>query len=496
MENLDPVSKNPGDCIEPVDQNSSAADLNPGTNFLTNSGTGLMLNSNSGGRILPLSLITSSPLCGFPANVNGLEVLNFLGRKANLEPKDSSTVPCPSICELLLQTAQKSMVMMSSSNLDNHININRSYHNVAAEQNIVSASISLLSNMPSYSLAQISTTMSEKLAAGGVLFLAGNYVDCKGMGQAEVVKCYPDDAAILDILQTQNLVAVGQQSNFLNPPIRIVSNLMEKTEFSVSQPEQVPNFSPTVRSQTSSPPVENCEDGLLVSSESVSKMNNASGLGQTHICDIVPVETDERFSDSTNIQLEMEKFSTREIAQQVAMELRRYSIPQAVFSHVVLGRSQGTLSDLLRNPKPWSKLKAGRETFRRMWKWLKQPEYERLAALHPPSSGQVKGQNSFRLDDGVQKSLKKPRLVFTEIQRRTLVAIFKEIKRPSKEIQATIAEQLGLKTSTVANFFMNARRRSIEKYMDEEPNSEQISNLASVTSSQNSNDMIDHPDSV
>lgn len=112
------------------------------------------------------------------------------------------------------------------------------------------------------------------------------------------------------------------------------------------------------------------------------------------------------------------------------------------------------------------------------------------------ASGQVKGQNSFRLDDGVQKSLKKPRLVFTEIQRRTLVAIFKEIKRPSKEIQATIAEQLGLKTSTVANFFMNARRRSIEKYMDEEPNSEQISNLASVTSSQNSNDMIDQPDSL
>lgn len=62
---------------------------------------------------------------------------------------------------------------------------------------------------------------------------------------------------------------------------------------------------------------------------------------------------------------------------------------------------------------------------------------------------------------------KKPRMVFTEIQRRTLVAIFKEIKRPSKEIQATIAEQLGLKVSTVVNFFMNARRRSIEKYLDD-----------------------------
>ena len=62
---------------------------------------------------------------------------------------------------------------------------------------------------------------------------------------------------------------------------------------------------------------------------------------------------------------------------------------------------------------------------------------------------------------------KKPRLVFTDIQRRTLLAIFKETKRPSKEMQATIAEQLGLKVSTVANFFMNARRRSLDKYTED-----------------------------
>ena len=42
---------------------------------------------------------------------------------------------------------------------------------------------------------------------------------------------------------------------------------------------------------------------------------------------------------------------------------------------------QGTLSDLLRNPKPWSKLKSGRETFRRMAKWLQEPEYQRMSAL-------------------------------------------------------------------------------------------------------------------
>lgn len=62
---------------------------------------------------------------------------------------------------------------------------------------------------------------------------------------------------------------------------------------------------------------------------------------------------------------------------------------------------------------------------------------------------------------------KKPRLVFTDLQRRTLQAIFKETKRPSKEMQVTIARQLGLDPSTVSNFFMNARRRSVDKWKDD-----------------------------
>lgn len=65
---------------------------------------------------------------------------------------------------------------------------------------------------------------------------------------------------------------------------------------------------------------------------------------------------------------------------------------------------------------------------------------------------------------------KKPRLVFTDIQRSTLHAIFKETKRPSKEMQATIAQQLGLEVTTVANFFMNARRRSLDKWRDDDGN--------------------------
>eukprot|EP00061_Rhincodon_typus_P004216 g22022.t1 len=76
-----------------------------------------------------------------------------------------------------------------------------------------------------------------------------------------------------------------------------------------------------------------------------------------------------------------EEIDTREVARHITAELKRYSIPQAVFAQRVLRRSQGTLSDLLRNPKPWSKLKSGRETFRKMWKWLREPEFQRMSSL-------------------------------------------------------------------------------------------------------------------
>lgn len=78
---------------------------------------------------------------------------------------------------------------------------------------------------------------------------------------------------------------------------------------------------------------------------------------------------------------DVEEINTKELAQRISAELKRYSIPQAIFAQRVLCRSQGTLSDLLRNPKPWSKLKSGRETFRRMFKWLQEPEYQRMSAL-------------------------------------------------------------------------------------------------------------------
>ncbi|XP_046802654.1 homeobox protein onecut isoform X2 [Lucilia cuprina] len=221
---------------------------------------------------------------------------------------------------------------------------------------------------------------------------------------------------------------------------------------------------------------------------------------------------------------DMEEINTKELAQRISAELKRYSIPQAIFAQRVLCRSQGTLSDLLRNPKPWSKLKSGRETFRRMFKWLQEPEFQRMSALRmaaaqlpqrsscttngnssinhhivnnsahdfdmdfvgptsisSTSPGSVSGGplvsaggSCHRKDEPQMEHMpqpKKPRLVFTDLQRRTLQAIFKETKRPSKEMQVTIARQLGLEPTTVGNFFMNARRRSMDKWRDDDGNS-------------------------
>ncbi|GCC44484.1 hypothetical protein chiPu_0028610, partial [Chiloscyllium punctatum] len=75
------------------------------------------------------------------------------------------------------------------------------------------------------------------------------------------------------------------------------------------------------------------------------------------------------------------EIDTHEVAGQVTAELKRCGIPQAVFARAVLGRSQGTLSDLLRRPKPWHRLKSGRETFRTMWTWLREPESQRITTL-------------------------------------------------------------------------------------------------------------------
>ncbi|XP_019765454.1 hepatocyte nuclear factor 6-like isoform X2 [Dendroctonus ponderosae] len=243
----------------------------------------------------------------------------------------------------------------------------------------------------------------------------------------------------------------------------------------------------TLNSPQLSPPGSgslNSPEGTLVTSFSGQTTLNGLGL-QNHPPTLVQISAPQRDCSpsppvvtlqQTPPASDVEEINTKELAQRISAELKRYSIPQAIFAQRVLCRSQGTLSDLLRNPKPWSKLKSGRETFRRMWKWLQEPEFQRMSALRLaaaqiPQRGSCKRKEDTTGNTEQMPTPKKPRLVFTDLQRRTLQAIFKETKRPSKEMQVTIARQLGLEPTTVGNFFMNARRRSMDKWKDEDPKS-------------------------
>ncbi|GMR39020.1 hypothetical protein PMAYCL1PPCAC_09215 [Pristionchus mayeri] len=240
-------------------------------------------------------------------------------------------------------------------------------------------------------------------------------------------------------------------------------------------------------------------------------------------------------NDPLNAEIDDDIYiDTKDLCKRIAYELKQHSIPQAIFAERILCRSQGTLSDLLRNPKPWNKLKSGRETFRRMFNWVQQPLAMRLgildmynkemnalekaasvptglpmaaanggpggaaaasnaalaaqaaaaaaaagnSGLSPPTPAQnVRHHRRSSMGEDGQPANKRPRLVFTDIQKRTLQAIFKETQRPSREMQQTIAEHLRLDLSTVANFFMNARRRSRLSHDDEPAPYQQVEAL-------------------
>ncbi|XP_076820661.1 uncharacterized protein LOC143465984 isoform X2 [Clavelina lepadiformis] len=187
---------------------------------------------------------------------------------------------------------------------------------------------------------------------------------------------------------------------------------------------------------------------------------------------------------------DLEEVNTREVATKVTQELKRYSIPQAIFAQQVLSRSQGTLSDLLRNPKPWSKLKSGRETFRRMSDWLQQPETQRMTQLRMAACKRKEDEQSL---ENSSPAPKKSRLVFTDLQKKTLFDIFQQSKRPTKDVQIQISRQLGLEVTTVSNYFMNARRRDTNKWNDDNGNgASRETDTKPPHSTQNHNPVLSH----
>ncbi|EGT31930.1 hypothetical protein CAEBREN_00529 [Caenorhabditis brenneri] len=167
------------------------------------------------------------------------------------------------------------------------------------------------------------------------------------------------------------------------------------------------------------------------------------------------------------LSVERDYIDTKDLCLKILAELKGHNIPQELFATRIISRSQGTLSDLLGKPKPWEMLRAGRNTFKRMYNWMVQPYETRMAILFGDPVGTVavstpsprNKRNKRQSSSPGDSAPKKPRLVFTETQKNALVKVFKETERPSSKMQKVIADHLHLDVSTVNNFFMNARRR-------------------------------------
>uniref|UniRef100_A0ACB8ECY0 Homeobox protein cut-like 1 n=1 Tax=Sphaerodactylus townsendi TaxID=933632 RepID=A0ACB8ECY0_9SAUR len=84
-----------------------------------------------------------------------------------------------------------------------------------------------------------------------------------------------------------------------------------------------------------------------------------------------------------------QEVDTIELTRQIKEKLAKNGICQRIFGEKVLGLSQGSVSDMLSRPKPWSKLtQKGREPFIRMQLWLN----GELGQGVLPAQGQSQGQ--------------------------------------------------------------------------------------------------------
>ncbi|XP_077167654.1 homeobox protein cut-like 1 isoform X5 [Paroedura picta] len=98
-----------------------------------------------------------------------------------------------------------------------------------------------------------------------------------------------------------------------------------------------------------------------------------------------------------------QEVDTIELTRQVKEKLAKNGICQRIFGEKVLGLSQGSVSDMLSRPKPWSKLtQKGREPFIRMQLWLN----GELGQGVLPAQGQPQGQvlpSASSLQDSLQQ---------------------------------------------------------------------------------------------
>ncbi|KAI0978252.1 hypothetical protein GJ496_004254 [Pomphorhynchus laevis] len=145
-------------------------------------------------------------------------------------------------------------------------------------------------------------------------------------------------------------------------------------------------------SKSAFPPLRNSSSSAIITSNNrpITKMEkqrnsaassrcNSTGGGNNGQCRQHHIPA--MFSDLSTIDVkQIESLNTVKLVQEVKQVLNENSISQRQFGELVLGLSQGSVSDLLARPKCWSALtQKGREPFIRMKLFIDQPaKYDRL----------------------------------------------------------------------------------------------------------------------
>ncbi|KAM6970669.1 homeobox protein cut-like 1 [Aplochiton taeniatus] len=153
-----------------------------------------------------------------------------------------------------------------------------------------------------------------------------------------------------------------------------------------------PGHYPTANSLSASP---------LPPHQSLQPQSHHPSAGSPDVNGLAPSPSQSEGAGSVS---EGEDMDTSEIARQVKEQLIKHNIGQRIFGHYVLGLSQGSVSEILARPKPWSKLTIrGKEPFHKMRQFLS--DEQNILALRSIQGRQREnpGQNMNRMFQEVPK---------------------------------------------------------------------------------------------
>ncbi|XP_076866918.1 homeobox protein cut-like 2 [Brachyhypopomus gauderio] len=158
------------------------------------------------------------------------------------------------------------------------------------------------------------------------------------------------------------------------------------------------------------------------------------------------------------------ELDTLSISRRVKDMLSENNLGQRLFGEKVLGLTQGSVSDLLTRPKPWSELgPKGREPFICMSLWLQDPQ--NVQCLKTMKRAGDRESVSSELCNMATR----PRMVLTTREKELLNRAYQLEPYPSHHTTHRLALQLGLQPSTVTNWFYNHRSRVKRSIQDGTP---------------------------